>query len=109
MFLSGFTSSARPIPISLTIVWIVMLVVLAGITNPVQRWIQWMNVIVSALGVLVFGGVALTHYSSTIAVFTNGMLTMLLTLTFMISLYFATRTLRALILLHSFFNQQRGY
>jgi membrane-associated HD superfamily phosphohydrolase len=100
MLFAGFTTATLPVSTGLTIVWIVILVLIAGLTNPVQRGVQWLNVIVSTIGLLVFGGTALSRYHSPTSVFTTGIFIAILTLIFLLALYFATRTLRAHILLH---------
>lgn len=100
MLIAGFTTATLPISTGFAITWIVVLVLIAGLTNPIQRGVQWVNVIISVLGILVFGGDALGRYHSFSAVFTAGFLIALLTLIFLLALYFATRTLRAHILLH---------
>ncbi len=100
MLIAGFTTATLPISTGLTITWIVALVLIAGLTNPIQRGVQWLNVIISTIGLLVFGGNALSQYHSLPSVFSAGIFIALLTFIFMLSLYFATRTLRAHILLH---------
>ncbi len=99
MLIAGFTSAALPMSAPITILWIIVLVLIAGLTNPVQRGAQWLNVIVSVIGIFVFGGEALSRYHNFSAVVTSGFFLALLTLIFLMSLYFATKTLRAHILL----------
>jgi hypothetical protein len=98
MLIAGFAGAALPMPTGLSIVWIVILVLIAGITSPVQRWIHWMNVAVSIIGLVIFGGAMLNQYHGPASVFAGGIFLALLTLIFLLSLYFATRTLRNAIL-----------
>jgi len=102
MFIAGFTATKLPLPTAVSIFWIIVLVLIAGLTNPVQRGVQWINVIISILGVLVFGGDAFNTFESFGELFTSGFFIALITLTFLVALYFATRTLRAHILLNHF-------
>ncbi len=100
MLVAGFTTASLPVSNIVAIMWIITLILIAGLTNPVQRGVQWLNVILSVIGLLIYGGDALNRYHTFTSAFTAGLLTTLLTLIFMLSLYFATRTLRAHILLH---------
>ena len=86
----------------MSIFMVVLLVVTAGITNPVQWWIQWANVIISAFGLLLFGGIAVSYFREGSSFFGNGIFVALLSITFLLALYFATRTLRPIIILRSF-------
>lgn len=102
MFLAEFTGAPLPFTTATSISIVVVLVVVAGITNPIQRWIQWLNVFISAAGLLVFGALALNQFRSGASFFSDEFFIGLLAITFLICLYFATRTLRAAIILHSF-------
>src|SRR3989344_2974263 len=98
MFFAEFSGANLPFSSAVSIFIIVLLVVTAGLTNPVQMWVQWMNTGISAFGLLLFGGVALAHFRGGNDFFGNGIFVALLSITFLLALYFATRTLRALIL-----------
>ena len=98
MFLAEFSGAELPFSSAFSIAIVVLLVVTAGITNPVQLLIQWINMGISALGLLLFGGIALAHFRGGNEFFGNGIFVALLSITFLLALYFATRTLRALML-----------
>ena len=98
MFLAEFSGAELPFSSAFSIAIVVLLVVTAGITNPVQLLIQWINMGISAFGLLLFGGIALAHFRGGNEFFGNGIFVALLSITFLLALYFATRTLRALML-----------
>ena len=96
LFLINITGAALPFNTAGSIVIIVILVIAAGITNPAQMWIHWFNITVSALGVMIFGGYALSKLHSGFAIFTSNGLVALLAIVFLAALYFSTRTIRGL-------------
>ncbi|MCR4333647.1 MAG: hypothetical protein NUV60_01300, partial [Patescibacteria group bacterium] len=57
-------STGAEIPLSTfgTVFGAVMLVVAAGITNPAQFWIHWVNAVIAVYGTLLFGSTAVEHY-----------------------------------------------
>lgn len=100
MFIGAFTATGLPLPTIASICWIVVLVLIAGLTNPIQRGVQWVNVIISVIGVLIFGGDAFSRFHTFTDLFGKGIFIAAVGLIFILSLYFATRTLRAHILLY---------
>lgn len=75
----------------------VILVVAAGITNPGQFWIHWINAGLAALGTLVFGVSAIDHYRTGVSIFDHSFLYVeALALLSLIALYFTTRTIRGI-------------
>ena len=73
----------------------VLLVVTAGITNPAQGWIHWMNEFIAIYGTLLFGTTAVGHYRSGISVFDISFIYIeALALLSLVALYFTTRTIR---------------
>ena len=98
MFLAEFSGTELPFSSAFSISIIVLLAITAGITNPVQMWIQWINAGISICGLLLFGSFALSHFREGNDFFGNGVFVALLSITFLIALYFAMRTLRALML-----------
>ncbi len=76
----------------------VILVVAAGLTNPLQAWIQWINTLLSIGGVLFFSGIALMRYQESAAATSESLILFLLVLDFVIALYFAVRTLRGVLM-----------
>lgn len=94
---SQFVGSPFLTPIA-ALVLAVVLVIMAGLTNPVQTWVQWANVILSALCLFLFGSMALTRYKETGDIFGENFIILLLTVVFIIGLYLATRTLRGVLM-----------
>jgi uncharacterized membrane-anchored protein YitT (DUF2179 family) len=74
----------------------VVLVIAAGITNPMQKGIHWFNAIISVLGTLVFGTAAVTHYRAGVSLFDPSFTyTEALAILSLVALYFTTRTIRS--------------
>lgn len=75
------------------------LVVAAGITNPRQGWIHWVNAFFAMLGTLIFGTAAVTHYREGISIFDRSFIYIeALALLSLVALYFTTRTIRGILL-----------
>ena len=72
----------------------VILILSAGLTNPVQVWIHFVNVILSAGGFLISAGVVLDRFRTSPNFFSDGCIVMLLSIVFVCALYSATKTLR---------------
>lgn len=90
-------STGAELPLSTTgaVISAVVLVVTAGITNPTQGWIHWLNALIAITGTLLFGTTAVEHYRAGISIF-NSSFTYIeaLALLSLIALYFTTRTIR---------------
>ncbi|KND51921.1 MAG: hypothetical protein ABA06_01525 [Parcubacteria bacterium C7867-001] len=97
VFLMEFVPPGLPYATPIIILSIVALVVAAGVTNPAQLWIHWVNVVLALIGVVAFGSLALDRYHATGASF-GLILATGTSVLFLILLYFATRTLRGLML-----------
>lgn len=90
-------STGAELPLSTTgaVISAVLLVVAAGITNPAQGWIHWLNALIAAWGTVVFGMTAVNHYRSGISLFDPSFVYVeALALLSLIALYFTTRTIR---------------
>jgi hypothetical protein len=59
-------STGADIPLSTagTVIAAILLVVAAGITNPAQGWIHWLNALIAVYGTLLFGITAVDLYGS---------------------------------------------
>jgi hypothetical protein len=78
----------------------VVLVVAAGITNPAQLWIHWVDAALAALGALFFGSTALGSYRAG-GVVSDPMafvFTLALAIVSLVALYLATKTIRGMML-----------
>jgi hypothetical protein len=92
-------STGADIPLSTfgTVVSAVVLVVAAGITNPTQFWIHWLNAFLAICGTLLFGTTAVENYRAGIRVFDPSFIYVeALALLSLLALYFTTRTVRGL-------------
>lgn len=87
-----FFKNQIPYPLSLSIITIVILIFLAGLTNPKLVWITFVEVTISALGFFVFEYFAIFKFTnfSDLFFWTNQILALL----FFFAFYFATKTLR---------------
>lgn len=90
---SQFIGSPFLTPIAVLLLTVI-LVISAGLTNPVQTWIQWSNLALSALCLLLFGSIALSRFQETGDVFGQNFIILLLVIIFVGALYSATKTLR---------------
>lgn len=98
LFAMQFTGIRLPFSAFGSIIVILILVVSAGLTNPVQAWIHWINIFVSGFCLLLFGGLALSRFQTQAALFPDGVLIGVLALMFLIALYSATKTLRGILM-----------
>jgi len=73
----------------------ILLVVVAGITNPTRSGIHWLNAFVAVIGTLFFGTTAVEHYRANVSIFdTSFAYIEALALLSLAALYFTTRTIR---------------
>lgn len=98
IFITESIAEDRLLSPAMTIVTLLAIVLAAGITNPRQRWIHWTNTGIAIVGLLVFGTSALERYRAGVGLTFKDALVSLIALIFLVTLYFATRTLRGLIL-----------
>ena len=90
-------STGAELPLSTfgAVVSAVLLVIVAGIINPAQRWIHWLNEFIAMYGTLLFGTTAVDHYRSGISIVEPSFLFIeTLALLSLVALYFTTRTIR---------------
>lgn len=99
MFLAELLDAKLPFSSGFMVLSVILLVLAAGITNPGQLWIHWANLFLSLVGLMLFGGTALTRFKMD-AAFRESFLPACLAAVFLVALYLATRTLRGL-LMHS--------
>ncbi|MHB1163607.1 MAG: hypothetical protein ACYCZZ_03780 [Minisyncoccota bacterium] len=90
-------STGANLPLSTTgsVVAAILLVIAAGITNPAQSWIHWLNAFLAISGTLLFGTTAIEHYRAGMSVFDPSFTYIeALALLSLVALYFTTRTIR---------------
>ena len=95
LIIAQSTGADLPLSTGAGVLAAVLLVVAAGITNPAQGWIHWLNAFISIYGVILFGTTAISHYRSGISIFNPSFFYIeALALIALIALYFTTRTIR---------------
>lgn len=72
----------------------IILVIAAGLTNPVQLWIQWADVLIATGGLLLFGSMALHRYQTTGDIFGQNFMILILVGVFICALYSSVKTVR---------------
>ena|SRR3989344_1802760 len=99
MLLAESTGAVLPLAITGTVIVAVGLVILAGITNPAQLWIHWCNAAMAIVNAYLFGTVAIEHFRQTQTFFDSSyFFSEVLAIIFLISVYFAVKTVRGLLL-----------
>jgi uncharacterized membrane protein YhhN len=81
-----------PFPVSLSVIAVVLLAFLAGLTNPKQVWFSFLDTAASLIGFLVFEYYAITNSSNLLDNFF--LINQLLALFFFVAFYFSVKTLR---------------
>lgn len=93
-----FLSGKLPVSIYISILAILAIGVLAGITNPLQKWISVLNAVISVGALSVFEYYAvkslMTYQVTTLYFITNQVLAFV----FLFALYYSIKTLRAIYL-----------
>lgn len=92
-----FTGDNLPMTTISLIGFVATLTIAAGITNPVQRTIHWINLFLSLVGLAIFGSVSISRLHTVRDFFTHDGLAGLVAFLFLIALYFATRTVRGVV------------
>ncbi len=76
----------------------VLMIIFAGLTNPKQAWISFVNLVISLFGFVIFEYAAITHFGYTTYIFF--IMTQGLALLFLFSLYYSVKTVRGFYLLN---------
>lgn len=100
IFATRFIGTALPFTFGAQMLLILTLVITAGITNPAQKAIHYVNMLVSIAGTLTFGGLAFSRIETTEALFSGEGLIVVIAFIFLAALYFSTRTVRGLSVPH---------
>jgi hypothetical protein len=91
------TGADLPLSTAESVIAAVVLVIAAGITNPDNFGIHWFNAFLAAVGTLLFGTSAVSHYRAGTSFFDPSfMYTEALALLSLVALYFLTRTIRGI-------------
>ncbi len=93
-----FLMGKLPVPLYISILVILVIGVLAGITNPLQKWISILNGLISTAALFIFEYYAVNSLTisgvKTLYFITN----QLLALVFLFALYYSIKTIRAMYL-----------
>jgi hypothetical protein len=91
------TGADLPLSTTWTVISAVLLVIAAGITNPAQFMIHWVNALIAISGTIIFGMTAVGRYRADVSLFDPSFIYIeALTLLSLMALYFTTRTIRGL-------------
>lgn len=93
-------STGADLPLSTTgaVISAVVLVIAAGVTNPVQSWIHWFNAFLAVGGTLLFGVTAVDRYRAGVPLLDPSYVYVeALALLSLIALYLTTKTIRGII------------
>ncbi len=99
IFATEFVGSSFLTPFT-AILAAALLIVLAGLINPVLRWINIASGIIAGLGAITYGYVALAQYKSGEG-FLSALPLLLLTVIFLTTLYFSVKTVRGMLMRHA--------
>lgn len=89
------TGADLPLSTAGAVISAVVLVVAAGITNPAQGWIHWLNAFIAVYGTILFGTTAVDRYRGGVSVFDPSFFYIeALALLSLIALYLTTKTIR---------------
>lgn len=93
------TGADLPLSTGAAVVGAAALVIAAGITNPNQVWIHWVNGALALFGTLLFGRTAVNHYREGLSALDSSFIYVeALAFISLVALYFTTRTLRGILL-----------
>lgn len=99
LLIAATTGADMPLSGLGSVMGAIILMVVAGITNPAQEWIHWVNEVLVVLLTIIFGTSAIGYYHRGGRVFDQSFFfTEILALLFLITLYFTTKTVRGMYL-----------
>lgn len=93
LFVSQFIGTPF-LTIGAALIIAVLLVVAAGLTNPVQTSIHFVNAVLSGVCLVLFGSIAVTRFHETDSLLGGTAIVILLVLVFLFALYSSIKTLR---------------
>lgn len=94
IFATKFVTATPTFSFGAMMLLILTLVIAAGITNPAQRWIHTVNMLVSIAGVVTFAWLSFSRIETAAHLFSGDGLLAVIAVLFLASLYLATRTVR---------------
>src|SRR3989344_3298708 len=93
-----FLIGKLPVPLYISIMVILAIGVLAGITNPLQKWISILNGLISTAALFVFEYYAVNSFTTSGVKTLYFIVNQLLALVFLFALYYSIKTIRAMFL-----------
>ena len=95
LIIAESTGADLPLSPGGAVISAIILVIAAGITNPEQGWIHWLNTFLSMYGALLFGMTAVNEYRTGLNILDPSFMYLeALTLLSLIALYNTVRTVR---------------
>lgn len=101
IFLTRFIGTALPFTTFAQMLLILSLVIAAGITNPVTKWIHFVNILLATAGTLTFASLSFSRIETGRELMSSEGMIAVIAIVFITALYFATRTYRGLSVPHS--------
>lgn len=98
LIIAQSTGAVLPLSTTGTVISAIILVISAGITNPAQYGIHWVNASIAIIGTLLFGITAINHYRAGLSIFDSSFVYVeALALLSLFALYYTTRTIRGML------------
>lgn len=99
LFVAESVGAELPLSVAGTVTAAVILVVAAGITNPQQIWIHYVNELIAIVGTLIFAARAIEYWQLGLgALNVSYLFTEVMALLSIFALYFTTKTVRGVLL-----------
>jgi hypothetical protein len=99
MLIAETTGASLPLTTFSILTLAILLVVAAGITNPAQTWIHYINIALAVFGTITFGLYAIREYQATGEFLTQTYIfAEVLALILLVAVYYATKTVRGTLL-----------
>lgn len=89
-----FFNQFLPVPAFVSMLAILVIGLVAGFTNPLQRWVMFLDIVVALVGLIAFEYHAVSQYS--VIPLLLFLIDQLLAVIFFFALYFSTKTLRGI-------------
>ena len=93
---SPFYTTEIEVQFPLIAVGALIIVALAGLTNPLKRWVMWVDTSVAGAGVIIYETLAVVAYREINAA--SFVLAQAIAIIFVVAFYFSMKTLRAMLL-----------
>lgn len=93
-----FMTAYIEVPIYISILAALFISIFAGITNPLQRWVAFLNLIIAFLGAFIFELAAIDGYTTYSVTHRAFWVNQIEAIIFMFALYYTTKTVRGMLL-----------